>query len=162
MFVKINGTLVQKQKHILQISVQEIHNDIILPTSEGGFLRAKTVYGKICIGYKSLRKYMPKYIKPMSNRNKITCGCKTCIGAILLQSDNNKWRISQLAKLDKLHINSASTITLEIPKNGCIEFNKQIFPNDSHIHLRACDSASSYHCPSLQLLDQIFLNRTLF
>ena len=31
LFVKINGTLVNKQKHLLQIPVQELHSDIILP-----------------------------------------------------------------------------------------------------------------------------------
>ena len=36
---------------------------------------------------------------------------------------------------------------LEISKNNFIEYKEQIFPNDSHIHLRACDAASSYHCP---------------
>ena len=35
--VKINVTIVTKQKHLPQISVQELHNDMILPTSEGGF-----------------------------------------------------------------------------------------------------------------------------
>ena len=77
---------------------------------------------------------MPKYIKPMSNRNKIKCGCKTCISAMLLQSDLNKWRISQLAKLNRLYINYASTRLLEIFKNYCIEYKKQIFPNNSHVH----------------------------
>ena len=67
---------------------------------------------------------------------------------MLLQSDLNKWRISQLAKIDKLYINYASTRLLEISKNDCIEYKKQIFPNDSHIHLRACDDASSYNPPS--------------
>ena len=35
---------------------------------------------------------MPKYIKPTSNINNITCGCETCISAILIQSDISKWR----------------------------------------------------------------------
>ena len=37
LFVKIIGTLVKKQKHLLQISVQELHNDMILPISEDVF-----------------------------------------------------------------------------------------------------------------------------
>ena len=37
LFVKISGTLVNKQKHIFQISVWELHNDMILPISEGVF-----------------------------------------------------------------------------------------------------------------------------
>ena len=64
---------------------------------------------------------MPKDIKQMSNRNKITCGCETCISAMLLQSDINKRKISQLDKFDKLHINSASTRILERYKNYLIE-----------------------------------------
>ena len=52
---------------------------------------------------------MPNNIKPMINIKNITCGCETCISAMLLQSDHNKWRISQLSKLDKLYINHAST-----------------------------------------------------
>ena len=104
MFVKINGTQVKKQKHILQIPVRELHNDMILPSYERGFFGARTIDGNICIGDTSLRKYTPKYKKPMSNKNKITCGYKTCIIYLLLQSDLNKRRISQLDKLDHLYI----------------------------------------------------------
>ena len=35
LFVKINGNIVDKQIHILKISVQELHNDMILPIFEG-------------------------------------------------------------------------------------------------------------------------------
>ena len=55
-FVKINGNIVKKQKHILQISVQELHNDMILPISEGRFFGTATVYGILCIGDTSLSK----------------------------------------------------------------------------------------------------------
>ena len=53
-----------------------------------------------------------------------------------------------MAQLDKLYINSASTRLSQISKNYFIEYNNQIFSNNSHIHLRACDDASSYHRPS--------------
>ena len=109
----------------------------------------------------SLRKYMPKYIKLMSKINKIKSGYGTCISSMLLQLDLKKWRLSQLSKLDKLCINSASTRILQISKNCFIEYNNQIFPNNPPIHLIACDSASSYNVP-LRLLDQIFQNRTVF
>ena len=62
LFVKINGTLVNKQKHLLKISLQDLHNDMILPIYQGGFFGAKTVDVKVCIGDTSLRKYIPKYI----------------------------------------------------------------------------------------------------
>ena len=82
----------------------------------------------------------------MNNRNRITCGCETCISDMLLPSYLNKWIISQSSKLNKLCINYASTRLLEISKNVFIEYKKQIFSNYSHIHLRACYSESSYHC----------------
>ena len=88
---------------------------------------------------------MPKYNKPMSNRNNITPGCKTCLSSLLLQSYINKWRILQVDKLDKLYINSASPGILQISKNDFIQYKNEIFPNNSHIHLRACYAASSCH-----------------
>ena len=84
LFVKINSTLVHKRTHLLQISVRELHNDIILSISQGDCIGARTVDGKVYFGDTSLTKYMPKYIEPMSNINKITCVCKTCISAMLL------------------------------------------------------------------------------
>ena len=120
---------------------------MILPNSEVGFSCARTIDGNIFIGDTSLRKYMPKYIKPTRNRNKITCGWETCISAMLLWSDLNKWILSQLTKLDKLYINSASTRLLERSRNDFIEYKKQIFTDYSLIHLRACDDAS-YNCSS--------------
>ena len=38
MFVKINGTLVKKTYYLIEIYVRELHNDMILPSSEGIFL----------------------------------------------------------------------------------------------------------------------------
>ena len=67
---------------------------------------------------------------------------------MILQPDLNKWSLSKLAKLDKLYINSASTRFLQRYKINFIEYKNQKFPNNSHIHLRACDAESSYHCTS--------------
>ena len=63
----------------------------------------------------------------MSNRNKMTRGCETCISDMLYQSDLNKWRISQLDKLDNLYINYVSTRLLQIYKNDFIEYKKKYF-----------------------------------
>ena len=52
-----------------------------------------------------------------------------------------------MAKLDKLYINYVSTRRLQISNIYFIEYKNQIFPNNSRIHLRACDAASSYHFP---------------
>ena len=56
MLVKTNGTIINKHKHLHQLSVRELHNDTILPIYEGVFLCARTADGKLCIGDNSLRK----------------------------------------------------------------------------------------------------------
>ena len=49
LFFKINDNLVKKQKHILQISVWELQNDMILPIYQMYVLGARNFYGKVCI-----------------------------------------------------------------------------------------------------------------
>ena len=36
-FVKLNGTLVNKHKHLIKISVRDLQNDITLPVFQGFF-----------------------------------------------------------------------------------------------------------------------------
>ena len=68
------------------------------------------------------------------------------LSAMSLQSDLSKWRISKLAKIDKLYIDYVSTRLLQRPNNDFIQYKNKIFPYNSHINLRSCDAASSYHC----------------
>ena len=62
-----------------------MQNDMILTIYEGGFFGEIKVDEKVYIGDTTLRKYMPKNMTPTSYKNKIACGCKTCISAMLLQ-----------------------------------------------------------------------------
>ena len=97
---------------------------------------------RVCIGDIYLRKYMPKHMELTNNINNITCGCENCISAMLLQYNFNKWRVELLAQLDKLYINAASSRILQRSKKYYIEYKNQIFPNNPHIHLRACNAMS--------------------
>ena len=74
LFVKINGTLVKKQNNLLHISVQYLHNGLILPISQADFFVQELWMAKNVFGNTSIKKYIPKYIKPMRNRNIITRG----------------------------------------------------------------------------------------
>ena len=75
--------------------------------------------------------------------NMIKCGCEKCVSSVFHQSDLNKWRLSELLKLDKLYIDYESTRLLHISNIDIIEYNIQIFPNNAYIYSRACDAASS-------------------
>ena len=65
-FVKVNVTLVNKNNHILQISVRELQNDLIFPFSRGGFYGARNEHGKVYIGDKFPIKYIPKHINQLA------------------------------------------------------------------------------------------------
>ena len=73
-----------------------MHNNIILPLSHDGLHGARDKDIRVSIGYNYLKENITKHIKPISNRNKITCVCETCISFLLLQSNLNKWGFSQL------------------------------------------------------------------
>ena len=117
-----------------------MHNDLILPLYQGEYSGTINKDGRVFIGNTSLIKYMQKHMNSTRNRNKISCGCETCISAMLLQYDLNKWRLTQLEKSKKLYIIVASTRILQIPKKNYDQCNNQIFPNNSDIHIRACNA----------------------
>ena len=95
-FLKVNGNILKKRNNLLQILLWNLHNHLILPVTQGGFHGVRNEYGRVCIGDTSLRKYTPKQINPMINRNNITRGCETCISVMLLKSNLNKWWLTQL------------------------------------------------------------------
>ena len=49
LFVKINCDVVNEQKHLLQISVQELHNYLTLPIYQGCFFGARNEDGEVFI-----------------------------------------------------------------------------------------------------------------
>ena len=102
----------------------------------------------MCISDTYLINYTPKHINPLRNRINIACVCETCISDMLLQYDLNKWRLKQLSNFEKIYIYAASTRLLKISKKYDYEYNNQIFPKNSHIHIKVNDDAPSYHCPS--------------
>ena len=68
----------------------------------------------MCIGDNSLINYMPKQINPMSNINKLTCGCETCSSAILLKSCLNYWRLTHLEIFVKFYTKAAEPVFTKI------------------------------------------------
>ena len=58
-----NVILFKKQKQLLQISVRDLYNDIILPVSQGKFHAASNEDSIVRIGCTSLRNYTPKHKK---------------------------------------------------------------------------------------------------
>jgi hypothetical protein len=65
-------------KLLIEISVRELHNDLISPASDGG-LAAARVDGKVIISDTALRYLLPPQLKPMTEKHKQMCGCEVCL-----------------------------------------------------------------------------------
>ena len=109
MFSREKGDFCNKQNQLLHIYIGEFHTYLILPVTQGGLYGAHDNEGEICIGDKPIQKHLPKYVEPIINRNKIKCGCETCISSMLLQYKYNKWKLIQIYKFEKLFHNYAPT-----------------------------------------------------
>ena len=69
------------EKLLIQISIRELHNDLVKPMSEGGFAGARDKEGNIIIGDTTLKRLLPPQLRKMTKRNKILCGCETYLQA---------------------------------------------------------------------------------
>ena len=92
---KLDVYWINKHKLLLQISVCEFRYDIVLPVSQGGLFSLINEYGIVCIHNTLLRNYMTKHINQISNRDNITCWCKTCISFMVILSNLNKYGVIQ-------------------------------------------------------------------
>ena len=84
-------------KLLLEISVRELHNNLIaLPVDAGGpgggLAEARDDAGKIIISDTALRYLLPPQLKAMTERHKLMCGCETCLVPDTLQRSLNAFR----------------------------------------------------------------------
>ena len=106
LFVENKDTLQRERvgKLLLEISVRELHNDLIeLPPDQGGkgggLACARGSDGKIIISDTSLRYWLPPQLKPMTERHKQMCGCEACLEPDSLQKTLNAWRVRHKREL---------------------------------------------------------------
>ena len=90
-----NRIFLNKQKHLLQISVCELHNDLILTVSQGRFSGARDDEVRFCIRDTSLRNYMPK--KQWSTWIGLNVDVKhvlviCCFNLIKINGDSKNWQ----------------------------------------------------------------------
>jgi hypothetical protein len=109
-----NDTLLVKNKEtgkkervgklLREISIRELHNDLIRKGTEGGGLvaglaSARDATGKVLISDTALRYLLPVQLKPMTERHKMMCGCEVCIVPDSMQQTLNAWRVRHKSKL---------------------------------------------------------------
>ena len=78
------------QKVLLQVSVRELHIDMLKKYSTG-FSMAYDKKRIVFIRDYALQLILPHQLRNMTQRHTIICGCKTCIQAVICQKYFNNW-----------------------------------------------------------------------
>ena len=94
--VKIDGYTETQivPKFLYQVSIRELHNNLVSSTKYGGLKEERDEYDHIIISDSTLRSLLSPQLKKMSSRYKVMCGCECCISAKSMHSSLISWRDS--------------------------------------------------------------------
>ena len=74
-----NGKGIKIQKKKISLVPRHLYQEMIKPTNQGGFPGARDDNGEVCISKSNMLKYWPNHVTLMRERDKLICGCETCI-----------------------------------------------------------------------------------
>ena len=128
---KLKGKKTQRVgKYLIQISIRELHNDLIKSKNEGGLSEVWNG-NKLLVSDTDLRYIIPVNVKKFTPRYKQMCGYEVCIQAKQLQSSLNAW------------INRQS--------KGNPVYGRVVMPNDMTLHPKSRDAIENMLSPYTSL-----------
>ena len=130
-------------KLLLEIPVRELHNDLIEPIERGGLAEAWKD-GKVIISDISLRRLLPKELRPATERHKQMCCCETCISPLMLQSSLNAFRPRWSKRLTAEAERTGAQDELALAK----DYQDTVLPNGSALHPKPRDALHLIQCPN--------------
>ena len=162
--LQINGR--KTPKLLREVSMRELHNDMVESVEDGGLECALDSDGKSRIGDSSLRKILKKEIPELrkaNERHKQMCGCENCIGIRYLQVALNLFRTNFIVTGEN-HISILQNIgsrenqtrsrrgnleNLRQEENELKEYQDLVMPDRNHLHAKPKDALEAVMCPSL-------------
>jgi hypothetical protein len=130
-------------KLLLEVPVRELHNDLIEPPERGGFVEAWQD-GKVIISDTSLRRLLPKELRPATERHKQMCCCETCMSPRMLQSSLNAFRPRWSKRLT-----AEAEVTGELgDKSLAKDYQEKVLPCGSAWHPKPRDVLPLIQCPN--------------
>ena len=84
-------------KLLLECSMRQLHNDIIASPDDGGLIGARHAKkNHVIISDTMLRSLALPQLRPMTDNQKMMCGCAICKTSKYMQEYLNEWRQKQL------------------------------------------------------------------
>ena len=133
-------------KKLLQISVRELHNNLIKPEDQGGLKEAKDASGNVIIRLTALHYLMPPQVKKMTDSHKIMCRCKSCVSASLLHESLKAWRLRHIQQLQVMLEGTSSLCSYVKYAERYNTYKDAVYPNGTHVYKKASDAAMSNMC----------------
>ena len=146
----VTGVKERTGKLLLEISVRELHNDMLLPENKGGFAGVRDADGCIIISDTTLRKLLPKELRPATETHKQLCGCELCNTAASLQKTLNAFWSQNLQQMEQ----SVNRAVLPRQRLSALRtyqgYRHSVASPDSQLnHLKACDAVTLMTCPNV-------------
>jgi hypothetical protein len=139
-------------KLLLQISIRELHNDL-LSAGPLGLLGSRDASGAVIISDTALRSLLPPQLKKMSTKYKAMCGCELCIIMAQFQASLNAYRLSLLRRLENEAEECESPREKRIKKARSDNYREEVYPNSAHRHPKPKDALSEIQCPNVAGFD---------
>ena len=84
-------------KLLLECSMRQLHNELIASPDDGRLVGARyAITNDVIISDTMLRSLGPPQLRPMTNNQKMMCGCAICNTSKYMQVYLNAWRQKQL------------------------------------------------------------------
>ena len=71
-------------KFLLQVSIIELHNNLVIDPNDGGIKDTRDEDDNIIISYSTLRPLLPPKLKQIYAHYKVMCGYECCISAKII------------------------------------------------------------------------------
>ena len=140
--VKVDGHIEPQlvSKLLLQVSVRELHNNLVSDVDNVGLKEARYEENNIIISDSTLR---ATPILNISSIYKVMFGCKCCISDKSIHSSLLSWRDYYLKKLKDLSQNSQNRISGGKANRIYETCNDKFMSHGSHIYTKAYDMAKA-------------------
>ena len=120
-------------KLLLQVSVREIHNSLVIEPVDGGLKEARDAENNIIISDSTLCSLLPPQIKKISSRYKVMFGCECCISSKSIHASLLSWHYWYFKKLKDQSQNAQNRRSGK--KSNCIyeTYKDSVMPHERHI-----------------------------